>query len=508
MSNTLLAMEQITKVFPGVRANDGVSFDLQAGEIHALVGENGAGKTTLMKILYGLQKPDSGTIYLRDRATSIRNPRDAIAQGIGMVHQHFMLVPPFSVLENIVLGEETQTTGVLRMEQPIEKIEQIMNQNGLPVDLKLPVDELPVGLQQRVEILKILYRGAEILVFDEPTAVLTPREVEELFKTFRMMKQQGKGIIFISHKLDEVLNIADRITVIRRGKVIQTLPREDATKAKIAELMVGKPVLLEVKKQAVEPGATILEVRNLRHRGERGHEVLEGTSLTVRAGEIYGIAGVEGNGQSELVQAITEPLKLEGGDILLQGQSILSWDVRTRRDAGIGHIPEDRQRFGLLLPFSLADNLTLGRHHRPPFVKGSQWIDSAKVREYARQTIEAFDIRTPSETTPAHALSGGNQQKAIVAREMSFEPILLVASQPTRGVDIGAQEFIYSQLLEARQNAKAVLLVSADLDEILSLSDRIGVMFKGRIIQELNRAEATREKIGLSMTGGEQSETL
>ena len=505
MSNTLLAMEEITKVYPGVRANDGVSFDLLAGEIHALVGENGAGKTTLMKILYGLQKPDSGTIYLRGQAVSIRNPRDAIAQGIGMVHQHFMLVPPFSVLENIVLGEETHAAGVLRMDRPAEKIEEIMRQNGLPVDLSISVAELPVGLQQRVEILKILYRGAEILVFDEPTAVLTPQEVEELFKTFRMMKDQSKGIVFISHKLDEVLAIADRITVIRRGKVIQTLLHSKATKAKIAELMVGKPVLLEVKKEDVEAGSEILEARNLRQTGERGHKVLDGVDLSVKAGEIYGIAGVEGNGQSELVQAITEPVKLDQGDMLLQGQSILSWDVRTRRDAGIGHIPEDRQRFGLLLPFSLADNLTLGRHHRPPFVRGSQWIDSAGIRESARKTIQAFDIRTPSETTPANALSGGNQQKAIVAREISFEPILLVASQPTRGVDIGAQEFIYSQLLEARQNGKAVLLVSADLDEILSLSDRIGVMFKGNIIKEFDRAEATREKIGLYMTGGEQN---
>ncbi len=505
MSDTLLAMEEITKVFPGVRANDGVSFDLLTGEIHALVGENGAGKTTLMKILYGLQKPDSGTIYLRGQATVIRNPRDAIAQGIGMVHQHFMLVPPFSVLENIVLGEETHAAGVLRMETPAEKVEEIMRGNGLPVDLSVSVEELPVGLQQRVEILKILYRGAEILVFDEPTAVLTPQEVDELFKTFRMMKEQGKGIVFISHKLDEVLAIADRITVIRRGKVIETLLRAEASKAKIAELMVGKPVLLEVKKEVVETGSAILEVRNLRQTGERGNAVLKGVNLTISAGEIYGIAGVEGNGQSELVQAITEPVKLDEGEIQLQGYSILNWDVRSRRDAGIGHIPEDRQRFGLLLPFSLADNLTLGRHHRPPFVRGSQWIDSAKIRETARKTIQAFDIRTPSETTPANALSGGNQQKAIVAREMSFEPILLVASQPTRGVDIGAQEFIYSQLLEARQNGKAVLLVSADLDEILSLSDRIGVMFKGGIIKEFDRAEATRETIGLYMTGGEQN---
>jgi ABC-type uncharacterized transport system ATPase subunit len=498
---SLLKMEEITKVFPGVRANDHVSFDLQSGEIHALVGENGAGKTTLMKILYGLQKPDSGTIYVKDQPTTIRNPRDAINQGIGMVHQHFMLVPPFTVLENIVLGMETQAAGVLRMEQPAEAIGEIMEKNGLVVDLHSRVEDLPVGLQQRVEILKILYRGAEILVFDEPTAVLTPQEVVDLFKTFRKMTERGRGIIFISHKLDEVLDIADRITVVRRGQVVRTLDRSEATKPLIAELMVGKPVLLHVEKPAANPGEAVLEVRGLRQTGERGQRVLNGVSLTVHAGEIYGIAGVEGNGQTELVQAITEPVKLEEGDVLLGGESILGWDVRSRRDGGIGHIPEDRQRFGLLLPFSLADNLVLGQHHRPPFVRGRQLVDSAKIREFARESIESYDIRTPSEMTPANALSGGNQQKVIVAREMRFEPRLLVASQPTRGVDIGATEFIYSELIAARQSGKAVLLVSADLDEILSLADRIGVMFKGRIIKELAQEGASRELVGLYMTG-------
>ncbi len=502
---TLLKMEEITKVFPGVRANDKVSFDLQAGEIHALVGENGAGKTTLMKILYGLQHPDSGTIYLRDEPVAIRNPRDAINQGIGMVHQHFMLVPPFTVLENIVLGMETHTAGVLHMEEPARSIKNIMEQNGLLVDLDTRIEDLPVGLQQRVEILKILYRGAEILVFDEPTAVLTPQEVDELFKTFRMMTEQGKGIIFISHKLDEVLEIADRITVIRRGQVIKTLLQEEATKPLIAELMVGKPVLLMVEKPEARPGTKVLEVRNLRQTGERGHATLSGVDLELHTGEIYGIAGVEGNGQSQLVQAITEPVKLDSGDILLEGESILSWGVRVRRDAGIGHIPEDRQRFGLLLPFSLADNIVLGQHHRAPFVKWGQLIDASKIREYAQETIRAYDIRTPSEITPANALSGGNQQKVIVARELRFEPKVLVASQPTRGVDIGATEFIYTQLIAARQAGKAVLLISADLDEILNLSDRIGVMFKGRIIKEFTQEEATREQVGLYMTGEQSS---
>ncbi|MBN1838228.1 MAG: ABC transporter ATP-binding protein [Spirochaetales bacterium] len=502
---TLLKMQEITKVFPGVRANDRVSFDLHSGEIHALVGENGAGKTTLMKILYGLQKPDSGSIHLKEREATIRNPRDAINQGVGMVHQHFMLVPPFTVLENIVLGEETHAGGMLRMEEPSAAIQKIMEQNGLVVDLQAHVEDLPVGLQQRVEILKILYRGAEVLVFDEPTAVLTPQEVDELFKTFRKMTEQGRGIIFISHKLDEVLEIADRITVIRRGQVVRTLERSEATKPLIAELMVGKPVLLKVDKPEASTGEAILEVRDLRQTGERGHRTLDGASLIVRAGEIYGIAGVEGNGQSELVQAVTEPVKLDAGDVLLEGQSILSWDVRSRRDAGIGHIPEDRHRFGLLLPFSLADNLVLGQHHRPPFVRGKQLIDSAQIREFARESIKSYDIRTPSEMTPANALSGGNQQKVIVARELRFEPKLLVAAQPTRGVDVGATEFIYSQLIAARGDGKAVLLISADLDEILSLSDRIGVMFKGRIIKEFTQSEATREQVGLYMTGEGQS---
>jgi len=501
---TLLKMDGITKVFPGVRANDRVTFDLAPGEIHALVGENGAGKTTLMKILYGLYRPDSGTVSIRDEAITIKNPRDAIARGIGMVHQHFMLVPPFTVLENIILGRESQTAGVLRLEEPAREIAEIMRRNGLPVDLAARVEDLPVGLQQRVEILKLLYRGAEILVFDEPSAVLTPQEVVELFKTFRMMRDQGKGLIFISHKLDEVLEIADRITVIRRGQVVRTLASREATKPLIAELMVGKPVFLRVEKAPASPGKVVLEARQLRQRSERGNLVLDGLSLEVRAGEIYGLAGVEGNGQSELVHAITESARLEAGDIFLEGRSISQWDVRTRRDRGIGHIPEDRHRYGLLLPFSLAENLVLGQHHRRPFVRGSV-VDSGRVRQYARESIEKFDIRTPNELTPAHALSGGNQQKVIVAREMRFDPILLVAAQPTRGVDVGATEFIYQQLIAARERGKAVLLVSADLDEILSLSDRIGVIFKGKIIREFRQEEATKERVGLCMTGEKQS---
>jgi general nucleoside transport system ATP-binding protein len=501
MSEALLEMREITKSFPGVTANDHVSLDLRAGEIHALVGENGAGKTTLMKILYGLYRPDSGWISVRGARVAIRGPRDAIRRGIGMVHQHFMLFPPFTVLENIILGEESQTAGLLATARQSREISVLMEENKLVVDLGARVEELSVGIQQRVEILKILFRGATILVFDEPTAVLTPQEVVELFRTFHAMKAQGRGIIFISHKLDEVLEIADRITVIRQGKIVETMDRAGATKPRIAGLMVGKPVLLEVERPPASIGATVLEVRDLVVRSPRGFDALTGLSLSVRAGEIYGIAGVEGNGQSELVRAIAESADVTSGDIIMEERSILSWSVRRRREGGIAHIPEDRQKYGLLLPFSIAENLTLGMHHRPPFSTRLSTINSRAIRKSARQIIRTYDIRTPSEETPANALSGGNQQKAVVARELSANPKLLVASQPTRGVDIGATEFIHRQLIKARSDGKAVLLVSADLDELLALSDRIGIIFKGKIIKEMAHDDAVKEEVGLYMTG-------
>ena len=506
MPGILLEMRDITKQFPGVVANDRVSFDLREGEIHALVGENGAGKTTLMKILYGLHRPDQGTIAVRGAPVAIRGPRDAIRHGIGMVHQHFMLVQVFSVLENIILGEETSRAGVLSLQEPRRRITEIMEKNRLEVPLDAKIEDLPVGLQQRVEILKILYRGATILVFDEPTAVLTPQETTELFRTFKAMRDQGQGIVFISHKLDEVLEIANRITVIRQGRVVRTMDRAEATKAGIAELMVGKPVLLEVERPAIEPGPVVLEVRDLRIRGSQGHLAVDGLGLSVRAGEIYGVAGVEGNGQSELVRAIAEGAPVESGDVLLGGASVRHWGVRERRERGIAHVPEDRQKEGLLLPFSVAVNLALGRHHRPPFVTRFGTINRRAIRQNAREVIQRFDIRTPSEDTPAHALSGGNQQKAVVAREISTGAKLLVAAQPTRGVDIGATEFIHRQLVAARSQGRAVLLVSADLDELLALSDRIGVIFKGRIIREFTHDQATREEVGLYMTGEKSHE--
>ncbi|MFW5728490.1 MAG: ABC transporter ATP-binding protein [Spirochaetota bacterium] len=520
----LLQMDEITKTFPGVVANDGISFDLNAGEIHALVGENGAGKTTLMKILYGLYKPDEGIIRVRDNEVAIANPKDAIRKGIGMVHQHFTLVPVFTVSENILLGDEipekieTPQQGrgsflervrdifFLDHRRAEERIKRVMEQSKITVDLGEITEELPVGIQQRVEILKVLYRGAEILVFDEPTAVLTPQEIRELFATFRDLAQQGRGIVFITHKLDEVLAIADRITVIRRGKIIETMPREGATKQQIAELMVGKPVLLSVDNPPAEPGEVVLSVRNVTYSTPDGRKALDEIDFELRRGEILGIAGVEGNGQTQLIRALSESSPHVTGEIHFKGQEISHMDVRQRRDVGISHIPEDRHRYGMIMPFTLAENMTLGRHHRPPFVNKLQIIQRRNIREFAAKTIREYDIRTPSETLPAHALSGGNQQKAVVARELSTEPDVLLASQPTRGVDVGAQEFIYKQLVAAKRAGRAVLLISADLDEVLSLSDRIAVIYKGKLIKEFAREEATREKVGYYMTGEHEGE--
>jgi general nucleoside transport system ATP-binding protein len=498
----LLRMAGITKAFPGVVANDGISLELRAGEILALVGENGAGKSTLMKILYGLYKPDSGEIYVRGERLRIAGPKDAISHGIGMVHQHFMLVPPFSVLENVILGDETSSWGILKNAKPGAALKKLEEDNGLEVDLDAEVGELPVGLQQRVEILKILYRGADILVFDEPTAVLTPQEIAELFKTFKRMKEGGKGIVFISHKLDEVLEIADRITVIRRGRVVRELSASEATKPMLAELMVGKPVILNVDNPSLPPGAAVLEVEGLRLKGRGRVDALRDVNFAVHEGEIYGIAGVEGNGQSELVRAIAYKTPLKAGRLWLGGAEIQGLDVRRRRELGMAHIPEDRRRYGLLLPNSLADNFVLGSHYKKPFVNAASVQNRKAIAAYARRLIGQFDVRAPSELTPAHALSGGNQQKVIIARELSAEPRLLLAAEPTRGVDVGATEFIYRQLVEAKRHGAAVLLVSSDLDEIMSLSDRIGVMFKGRIIREFSRGSTSKEEVGFFMMGG------
>ncbi len=500
-TSAVLRMEGITKEFAGVVANSDIDLELYEGEILALVGENGAGKSTLMKILYGLYSPDRGNISIRGDRVNIKGPREAIANGIGMVHQHFMLVPTFSVLENIILGAETSRFGILDYKKDREVVQELIDGNNLCVNSGQIVEELPVGLQQRVEILKTLYRGAEILIFDEPTSVLTPQETAELFKIFRLLCSQGKSIIFISHKLDEVLDIADRITVIRRGKVVETLQRSGATKAMIAQMMVGRPVLLNVQNPRLSAGKTVLEISGLSLVNSVRNRILHGVSLEVHEGEIYGIAGVEGNGQSELVNAIAYGADRLSGSIFLDGKNIVDLDVRRRRDVGMSHIPEDRRKYGVFLSYPLSDNLMLGVHHKKPYVNGAGIQDSKQIMVNAKKLIDEFDIRPHDMSLPAHALSGGNQQKVIIARELNSKPRLLLANQPTRGVDIGATEFIYNQLILAKTAGTAVLLVSADLDEIMSLSDRIGVMYKGRLVKEFDRTATTKEEVGFYMMG-------
>ncbi len=506
MPDKLLSLEGITKVFPGVIANDNVYFDLEKGEIHALVGENGAGKSTLMKILYGMYKPDSGVIKVKGKVVNLRGPLNAISCGIGMVHQHFMLVPHLTALENIILGAEpSKGFNVVDLDSARKKIEQLMEENDMEIPLDYPIEKLSVGLQQRVEILKLLYRGAEIVILDEPTAVLTPQETKELFVSLTELKERGRGIIFISHKLDEVLEIADRITVIRRGKIIKTLKREEANKKILAELMVGRPVLFDLKKPKRPIGDVVFEIKDLYVKGWGNVDAVRGVNLSVREGEIVGIAGVEGNGQAELIAAICGLAPVREGKILLRGKDISSWSVLRRRDEGISHIPQDRQRFGLLLPYPVYENEVLGRMHKPLFSGWLGFLKRKNMRQLSKRLIMEFDIRTPSETVPVHALSGGNQQKVVVARELQTTPLFLIAAYPTRGVDIGAMELIYQKILDAKANGTAILLISADLDEIFSLSDRIAVIYNGRILKEFAIDEATPQDVGFYMMGGKSA---
>lgn len=501
MPRPIVEMVSITKRFPGVLANDNVDFSLLPGEIHALLGENGAGKTTLMKILYGLYLADSGKVLISGREVHITEPKDAIAQGIGMVHQHFMLVPPFTVAENIVLGVEPKKGGVfLDARAAVEKVNHISEAYGLKVDPWAKVESISVGMQQRVEIVKALYRGANILILDEPTAVLTPQEVSELFDVLRALKAQGKSIILITHKLKEVMAISDRVTVIRRGRVVGTLETATTNERDLANMMVGREVELVVRKGEARPGADILKVEGLRVRGSRGLPAVKGVSFAVRAGEIVGIAGVDGNGQSELVEAICGMRKPEAGSITVSGRNIAGVSPRKVSESKVVHIPEDRQKHGLVLDFTIAENMVLETQYRSPFSKGGvlRWD---VIKSHARRLIEEYDVRTPSEEVQAKSLSGGNQQKVIVARELSRDPDLIVAAQPTRGLDVGAIEFVHRRLVEARDAGKAVLLVSLELDEILALSDRILVMYEGEIVGEMLREEATEEILGLMMAG-------
>ena len=500
----LLELRGITKRFPGVVANDHVDFDLVRGEVHALLGENGAGKSTLMNILYGLYHPDEGEIRLDGKPVRINSPREAIDLGIGMVHQHFMLIPVMTVAENIVLATEPTKGPFLDLEAAQERARDLSKRFGLAVRPDARVESISVAQQQRVEILKTLYRGAEIVILDEPTAVLTPQEADELFEIIRSLKGEGKSIVFISHKLNEVLEIADRITVLRRGKTVETVPREGATEQGLARLMVGRDVLLRVEKSPAQAGEPLLRVEDLTVLDERGLEAVRGVSFDVRAGEIVGIAGVDGNGQTELIDALTGLREAARGRIVVAGKDLTKASAREALDAGIGHIPEDRQVRGLVLDFSLAENLALHDYRREPDSKWG-WLYPGRMLARARECLHAFDVRGGGPETPASSLSGGNQQKVVVAREMSRDPRVLVAAQPTRGVDVGAIEFIHRRLVEERDEGKAILLVSFELDEILSLSDRILVMYEGRIVAEYP-PDVTHEELGMAMTGGRPEE--
>jgi simple sugar transport system ATP-binding protein len=498
----------ITKRFPGVLANDHVDFDLRQGEIHGLLGENGAGKTTLMNILYGLYQPDEGTISLNAKPTQITSPHDAIAQGIGMVHQHFMLVPPLTVTENIILGQEslqpaTKFLGrlsALDRRSAAQRIRELSHQYRLDVDPDAYVKDLPVGAQQRVEIVKALYRRAEILILDEPTAVLTPQEADELFVIMRELVRQGKSIIFITHKLREMFAVTDRISVMRSGRMIGTTTPKEATSKMLAEMMVGRQVILQIDKEPARPGDVILRVENLQVQDDRHATMVHDVSFQVREGEILGIAGVQGNGQRELVEALTGLRPVVGGKVTLLGHDTTHATPREITEFGTGHVPEDRHKHGLVLSFPVRDNLVLCTYYESPFARGME-IDEVQIEREAQKLVKEFDIRTPSTGTLVGSLSGGNQQKVIVARELDRPVKLLIVNQPTRGLDVGSIEFIHRRIVEARDRHTAVLLVSAELDEIMSLSDRIAVMYKGHILDTLDAQDATREQLGLLMAG-------
>lgn len=502
----IIKLEGITKVFPGVLANDNVNLSIYPGEIHAIVGENGAGKSTLMKILYGLYKPDKGNIYIKGKKVIFNSPRDAIENGIGMVHQHFMLIPPFSVIENIILGSEIKNGISLDFKKAETLIKELLESTGFKVDLYAKVESLSVGEAQRVEILKLLYRKAEVLILDEPTAVLAPQEVEELFKILRNLSSQGKTIIFISHKLNEVLEISDRVSVMRRGRLVDTLETKRTNKYQLAQLMVGREVFLKVEKSKIKKGDEIFRVENLWVKGRKGLDVVKGVSFNVRAGEIVGIAGVEGNGQTELVESIVGLIPIQKGKICVRGKNITSKTIRQRR-LHIGHIPEDRHKRGLVLDFSVAENSILSLHFYKEFSKGV-FLNYEKINSHAEKIVKEFDVKTPSIKTPIRNLSGGNQQKVVVGREISFSPDFLIASQPTRGLDIGATEFIHQLLVNLRNQGKAILLVSADLDEILNLSDRILVMYNGEIVGSFVEGEVDEKELGYYMTGVKRQKEL
>ncbi len=493
-------MRGIVKRFPGVLALDRVDFHVAQGEVHALLGENGAGKTTLMKILYGLYQADQGTIQVDGRTVTIRSPTDAIRLGIGMVHQHFMLVDTLTVAENVALGLPSSRGPLLDLDRVTARIQELSQIYGLEVDPRAPVWTLSVGERQRVEIVKALYRGADLLILDEPTAVLTPQEVEELFQTLDQMRQEGHGIVFISHKLHEVLTISDRITVLREGRRVGTVPTPEMTRTELARMMVGRDVLLEQNRPPVAIGEPRLRLEQVSAAGVSGQAVLHQVSLTVRAGEILGLAGVSGNGQRELAEVIAGLRPATRGRILLDEQEITGWSPARRTEAGLAYIPEERMHDGVIREFSVAENLILHDHVRPPFSRGP-FLDFRRIAEHSWELVRRFRVKTPDIRTPTKSLSGGNIQKLILARELSRAPKVLVAAQPTRGVDIGAMEYIHQRLLEQRAQGTATLLISEDLDELLALSDRIAVIYEGRIMDVVERDRTSAQELGLLMAG-------
>jgi ABC-type uncharacterized transport system ATPase subunit len=500
-----LELKNICKYFGNFVANDNINFELEKGEIHVLLGENGAGKTTLMNILYGLLQPDNGKIIINGKETKITNPNIAISNGIGMVHQHFMQVGVFSVTENIILGTEPRKGISLDMNKARKNVEEISRKYGLLVDPDAKIEDISVGMQQRVEILKALYRGAEILILDEPTAVLTPQEIDELGAILDKLTEQGKSIILITHKLKEVMSMSDRVTIIRRGKIIDTIQTNTTNKDELAEKMVGRKVNLTVEKTPSEPGKSILKVTSLNANDARGLEAVKDINLEVRAGEILAVAGVDGNGQNELVECLTGLQKCSSGKIEIDGQDITGKSPKDVFESGVGHIPADRHKRGLVLPYTLNENAILGKHFKKPF-SNKGFFNFKAIKEYTKELIEQFDVRTSSQEAPAKSLSGGNQQKLIIAREVTRHPKLIIAVQPTRGLDVGAIEFVHKKLIEERDNGKAVLLISLELDEVLALADRIAVIYNGKIVDVLDRQNADERLLGLLMAGGSKDD--
>ena len=503
----VIEMLHITKEFPGIKANDDITLQLRKGEIHALLGENGAGKSTLMSVLFGLYQPEEGEIRKNGKPVKINDPNDATALGIGMVHQHFKLIDVFTVLDNIILGAEDTKLGFLQKKAARQKVQELSQRYGLRVDLDAKVEDITVGMQQRVEILKMLYRDNEILIFDEPTAVLTPQEIDELMEIMRSFTKEGKSILFITHKLNEIMAVADRCTVLRKGKCIGTVNIQDTTKEELSQMMVGRPVSFAVEKQQAAPGQVVLDVKGVTVPSRlHKNNAVKNVSLQVRQGEIVCLAGIEGNGQTEFVSALTGLEKFSAGHISLCGHEITAAPIRERSKLGMSHIPEDRHKHGLILDFTLEQNLVLQRFEEPQF-QSHGFIRFDKTRQYAEKLIEQYDVRSgQGPVTIARSMSGGNQQKAIVAREIDRDKPLIVAVQPTRGLDVGAIEYIHGELVKQRDEGKAVLLVSLELDEVMNLSDRILVMYEGQIVGEFDPKQTTVEELGLYMAGAKRQE--